>query len=71
MTGGWKVEENQKQVPQPPSHRPLEIAFAISTFPLPRTRFTIHRKENPETNAPTNFPPGSFFDEKMLSLSPK
>ena len=53
--------ENQKQVSHhfPPA---LEIAFAIPTFPLPRTRFIIHRKENPEQTTPS----GSFFDEKTL-----
>ncbi len=66
MTGGWKAEENQKQVSLrfPPA---LEIAIAIPTFPPPRTRFYSNGKENPRTKGPTTLSSGSFFDENMLS----
>src|SRR5712672_1837639 len=64
MTGGWKVEENQKQVSLhfPPA---LEIAIAIPTFPPPRTRFYSWKGE-PKTAGPTTLSSGSFFDENML-----
>jgi hypothetical protein len=64
MTGGWKEEENQKQVSLhfPPA---LEIAIAIPTFPPPRTRLYSWKGE-PKTTGPTTLSSGSFFDENML-----
>jgi cold shock protein len=66
MTGGWKVEENQKQVSLhfPPA---LEIAIAIPTFPPPRTRLYSWKGE-PKTKGPTTLSSGSFFDENMLGF---
>jgi hypothetical protein len=64
MTGGWKVEENQKQVSLhfPPA---LEIAIAIPTFPPPRTRLYSWKGES-KTKGPTTLSSGSFFNENML-----
>src|SRR5260370_10478914 len=66
MTGGWKVEENQKQFSlhlQPD----LEIAIAIPTSPPPRTGLYSWKGES-KPKGPTTLSSGSFFNENMLSI---